>query len=41
MCVRLSPPLGVVEYLHDRMQKKNAPVISWLMAVFKCVSVRS
>ena len=39
MRVRLSLPFGVVEYSQDRMLKKNAPAISWLMDVFRCVFV--
>ena len=40
MCVHFSSPLGVVKYSQDRMPKKNAPMISCLIAVFKCVFVR-
>ena len=35
VCVLLLSPLGVVEYLHGRMLKKKAPVISFPIAVLR------
>ena len=34
-----SLPLGVVEYSHDHMPKKNAHAISWPIDVFRCLLV--
>ena len=35
MC--LFSPLGLVEYSQDSMPNRNAPTISWPMAVFTCI----
>ena len=39
MHVRFPPPFVVVDYSQDCMPKKNAPVVSWPMAMLRCVFV--